>query len=93
MCVFDRLFFRKDRALEVEGNDLRALSTSLILAGPQPESLAAIRRRPTHASAVSLDAHRADVPTRDPKVLPLTVPKKKASKDAARTAANAAEPT
>ncbi len=97
ICVFDRLFFRKDRALEVEGNDLRALSTSLVLAGPQPESLAAILAKETDARErrqLSIVRTERDVFQRAiSKVLPLTVPKKKASKEAARTAASVAEPT
>lgn len=100
VCVFDRLFFRKDRPLEVEGNDLRALSTSLILAGPRPESLAAIFAKETDArerrQLAIVRTEREVFQRAVNKVLPLTVPKRKASKDAARAVAAvaaAADPT
>ncbi|CAN5277001.1 hypothetical protein BH09MYX1_BH09MYX1_02780 [soil metagenome] len=96
VCVFDRLFFRKDRALEVEGNDLRALSTSLILGGPQPQALAAIFAKETDArerrQLAIVRTEREVFQRAIGKVLPLTVAKKKASKEAARTVAAAADP-
>jgi MoxR-like ATPase len=89
-CVFDRLFFRKDRALEVEGNDLRALSTSLILAGPQPDALASIFAKETDArerrQLAIVRTEREVFQRAISKVLPLQVPKKKASKEAKKVA-------
>jgi MoxR-like ATPase len=47
VCVYDKLFFDKDRALEVNEGDLKALRLSILLAGPVPESLAALLSRET----------------------------------------------
>ncbi|HEX4514148.1 MAG TPA: AAA family ATPase, partial [Polyangiaceae bacterium] len=47
VCVYDKLFFDKDRALEVNQGDLKALRLSILLGGPVPESLAALVSRET----------------------------------------------
>jgi len=47
VCVYDKLFFDKDRALEVNEGDLKALRLSILLGGPVPESLAALVARET----------------------------------------------
>jgi MoxR-like ATPase len=47
VCVYDKLFFDKDRPLEVNEGDLKALRLSILLAGPVPESLAALVARET----------------------------------------------
>lgn len=49
VCVYDRLFRRHDRALQVEGADLAGLRSSLVLAGPKPEALAALFAKETDA--------------------------------------------
>lgn len=39
VCVFDRIFFRPDRELEVDYGDINGLRYSLVLAGPLPKTL------------------------------------------------------
>jgi len=47
VCVYDKLFFNPDRALEVNDGDLKALRLSILLGGPVAESLAALVNRET----------------------------------------------
>jgi MoxR-like ATPase len=47
ICVFDQMFFRPDRDLEVDLGDLNGLRYSLVLAGPLPKTLAALLKTET----------------------------------------------
>ncbi len=48
VCVYDKLFFNPDRALEVNDGDLKALRLSILLGGPVGESLNALVNRETN---------------------------------------------
>lgn len=47
LCVYDLLFFRPDRALEVDHGDLRGLRLALLLAGPSGETLDRLLKQET----------------------------------------------
>ncbi len=47
VCVFDRIFFRPDRELEVDHGDVNGLRYSLVLAGPLPKTLNALLKTET----------------------------------------------